>query len=156
VCCLPPLPYRSCLVTMHECRRSGSLRAGALPLLGSDIRHLVFLPVPYSLIAEAADSVASASADAFSSASSAWFMVAPAACAASLALRPKVATMHACNTSGGSAPSCYVAILCMAASSTARCRFAFLVALCSNISVSSSSVEGRTLCLVRCYVISFT
>ena len=52
--------------------------------------HLVFLPVSYSLMAEAAASVASASADAFSSASSAWSIVAPAASAASLALRPKV------------------------------------------------------------------
>ena len=63
------LPCRSCLVTLHECRRSGSLRAGALPLLVSDIGHLVFLHVPYSLIAEAADSVAFASAAALSSAS---------------------------------------------------------------------------------------
>ncbi len=66
--------------------------------------HLVFLLVPYSLMAEAADNVASASAAAFSSASSDWSIVAPAANVASLALRPKVATMHVYIISGGSTP----------------------------------------------------
>ena len=108
MCCLPLLHYRSCLVTLHKCRRSGSLRAGALPLPGSDIGHLVFLLVPHSLIAEAAESVAYASAAALSSASNVWSMVAPAANrAASLPPRPKVATMLACTTYGGVGPELF-------------------------------------------------
>ena len=66
--------------------------------------HLVFLPMSYSLMAEDADSVASAFVAAFSSVSSAWSIVAPVASVASLALRPKVAMMPAYTISGGSAP----------------------------------------------------
>ena len=70
-----------------------------------------------SLMAEASAIDASPFVAAFSSAASACYTMAPAASAASLAVRPKVATMSACMISCAYAACCSVAALCLAFSS---------------------------------------
>ena len=114
--------------------------------------YLIFLPVPYSLIAEASVTDAFAFAVAFYSTSSAWSIGAPATSATSLAMRPKVAMMSACMTSCAFVACCSAAALCMAFSSAACCRSTSFFALCSSCFSSSSSVEGKTLCPIKCSV----
>jgi len=133
---------------------SGSLFADAHRSLCSwwILVYLVFLPVPYSLMAEASAIDTAASAAAFSSSFIAYSTVAPATSAASLTLRPKVATMSACMTSCAPAACCSAVALCYTLSPAACCRSTSLFAFCSNYCSSSSSIEGKTPRLVKCSV----